>query len=452
MRFLGNIYKVSLIPHTMKGYPVLKEDIFFAKILNSSEATVIVRNTTTEKDFAVTRDTVTLLDMCTGTQTVEEICDILSELSGEPADALVAQVIAVLKILKEKNIITLNAEPLSHSVQPAKMIKTKNAFYTAQIEITNTCNLACLHCFNNSGTPCPDELTTEEILCLIDILSSMGVYEITLTGGEPMVHPDIFVIVEHARKTPMTVTIFTNGTLIEQEHIKKFSKGVKFVVSVDSCYETTHDTFRGKKGALKKTLDSIHLLKDGEFPVRVSISLNNLNKNEIVDTIAYLREHEIDDYQVAEVSISGRGIDEVILTPDKYYTALVEQLLYEKKFKKMAFRTPKEEGGCGIARNLIYITADGTILPCHACCKDMGVGNVREVDLPEFWDENETLEMLRQIRAEQDKICKDCKYVSFCDGCIGNAFIFEGTFRTYDPYSCARFKAYEKVGLLKLEE
>ncbi|MGD2248092.1 MAG: radical SAM protein [Candidatus Methanofastidiosia archaeon] len=436
----------------MKEYPVLKEDIFFAKILNGSQTTVIVRNTITEKDFSVTKDTVTLLELCTGTHTIKDICVILSELSSEPADVLVNQVSTALKILKEKNIIVLNAHPLSHSMQPAKIIKTTYVPHTAQIEITNKCNLSCLHCFNNSGDPCPDELTTEEILCLIDTLSTMGVYEITLTGGEPMVHPDIFTIVEHARKTPMKVTIFTNGTLIKQEHIKKFGKGVKFVVSVDSCYETIHDTFRGKKGALKKTLDSICLLKDGGYPVRVSISLNNMNKNEIVDTIAYLREHEIDDYQVAEVSISGRGIDEVALTPDKYYDALVEQLLYEKKVKKMAFHAPKEEGGCGIARNLIYITADGTILPCHACCKDMGVGNVRDVDLPAFWDKNETLEMLRQIRAEQDEMCKDCEYVSFCDGCIGNAFIFEGEFRTYDPYACARFKAYESVELLKFGE
>ena len=447
---MRNVYKRVEPPDVMKGYPVLREDIFFAKICTDSGETVKIRNTTTEKDFNPTPDTVSLLELCTGTNTIEEIIGKLSEQSGESVEELTEGVNTILKILQQKGVIVLSNTPLGQGISPAKEVRQKYLTETAQIEITNKCNLSCLHCFNNSGEPLSDELTTEEICSLIDVLSSMGVHRLTLTGGEPLVHPDLFEIVEHARKAPMTVTIFTNGTLITEEHVEKFKKvGVKVAVSVDSCNEQTHDTFRGKKGALKRTLQGITLLRAAGLSVTVSVSLSQLNKNELVDTLKYFREHNLTDYQVAEVSTSGRGLDEVVITPEEYYQVLVEQLTYEKGVKKVKGLAPKREDGCGIAQSLIYVKADGTILPCHTCCKDMGVGNVRDVDLAEFWDTNETLEMLRRIRAEDDSNCRGCQYLHFCDGCIGNAFIFEKKICTYDLYACARQKAYETVGLLK---
>jgi radical SAM protein with 4Fe4S-binding SPASM domain len=433
----------------MKGYPVLKEDIFFAKIYDDSGMQVRIRNTTTEKDFNPTPDTVSLLELCTGTSTVEEIITALSEKSGEPAEELTEGVSTIIEVLQQKGIISVCDTPLSQGISPVKEVHRKYPTENAQIEITNKCNLSCLHCFNNSGELCPGELTTEEILSVIDTLSGMGVHKLTITGGEPLTHPDLFDIVNHARNAPMTVTVFTNGTLLTEDHVKQFKKlNVKFAVSVDSCNPETHDTFRGKKGALQKTLHGLTLIKKAGLPVTVSVSLSRLNKDEIIDTIKFLKNNGLGDYQMAEVSTSGRGIDEVIVTPEEYYQVLVKKLTYEKKDSNPKTLAPKSEGGCGIAQTLVYIKADGTILPCHACCEDMGVGNIRNVDLPAFWDTNETLETLRDIRAGNDSTCKDCQYLPFCDGCIGNAFIFERTFRTYDPYACARQRAYEAVGLL----
>lgn len=129
-------------------------------------------------------------------------------------------------------------------------------------------------------------------------------------------HPDLFEIVEHARKAPMTVTILTNGTLITEEHVKKCKElTVKFAVSVDSWNASTHDRFRGKKGALKRTLHSIKLLMKAGLSVRISVSLSQLNKDELIDTLAYFEKHNVTDYQIAEVSISGRGC-EVTITPE----------------------------------------------------------------------------------------------------------------------------------------
>lgn len=433
----------------MEPYPVLNEDIFFATVKTIAHSTVRVHNTTTGKDYKLNPAAITLLQLCTGTHTLAEIAHILAEQEGEPVKDVADSVDKASAVLQEKGIITLRPAPLKKGRPTAKEITVSYAPHTAHLEITNKCNLSCIHCANNSGNPYPDELTTKEILSLIDTLSSMGVTRIVLTGGEALLHPDLYTIIEHARKAPMRVDIFTNCTLITKEHIKKFNHlGVnRIATSIDSINESVHDTFRGQKGALKRALRGIALLQKAGFFVRVSISVAQATKDHIIEVIKYLGEQDLTDYQIAPVKFSGRGIHHVVISPEEFYQILVDEFTYLKRERPDDVPDPpqKIKGGCGIAKDSIYIKADGTILPCHGCHKDMNVGNIRDGDLIDVWDNNETLTMFRSMEPEDDNTCAECQYVSFCGGCIAGAFIYEGKIRCYDPYTCANLRAYNDV-------
>ncbi|MBU7028525.1 MAG: radical SAM protein [Theionarchaea archaeon] len=431
----------------MAQYPALKEDMYFATIQLPHTTVVKLRNTTTQKDFKSTSGAVALLELCTGTKSVTEIVNSLSELSGEPVETVAQDVEKILKILQEKGIIAMSTTP--HKGATAKKIKMKYPLERAQIEITNLCNLSCLHCFNDSGKPHPNELTTQEILSVIDTLSSMGVDNITLTGGEPLMHPDLFTIIEHARKAPMSVTIFTNGTMITEEHVEQFKqlKVRGFDISIDSVDEKIHDRFRRQRGALKKTMHAVQLLKEAGFHIKISVSLSQLNKNDIADMLEYFKEQDLKTFGFSPVTYSGRGIDGLAVSPEECYPIWVEQLTYLKNEFPEALSEIHErtEGICGIAWNLIGIKSDGTILPCPGSNKVLGVGNVRDVNLKEFWDTNETLETLRRMNVKNDSICNSCKYVKFCVGCIASAYFMEGELRCYYPYLCASRRAYDEV-------
>ena len=428
---------------------MLKEDIYFGKIKPSSGRRAKIRNTTTEKDYLLNPASVALLELCTGTHNIDEIVAQLSTQFGEPLEKVAESVSRGLQLLQEKDLITVRAAPLRRAASTGRNVTVDYPIESAEIEITNRCNLTCLHCVNNSGNPYSNELTTEEILSFIDMLSSMGATRITISGGEPLLHPDLFTIIEHARKAPMTVDVFTNGTLLTKNHIEDFKElGVKRVAtSIDSCNERIHDTFRGQRGAFRKTFNAIHMLKEAGIPVRVSVSLVQMNKDHFLDILAFLENETLTDYQIAPVKFSGRGVSGITVSPEEFYDVLVAHYQHSKDrnpevIPQVELRT---EGGCGIAEDDIYIKADGTVLPCHGCYRVMGWDNIRAIDLEKWWNEDETLNMLRKLRPEEDEICTTCQFLPFCYGCIANAFLLKGKFRCYDPYTCAHHKAYEKV-------
>ena len=433
-------------------YPLVKEDIALEKVRASTGFKLKIYNTTTKEGIKAMPIMFVLLDLCTGTHTITEIIDQVSGRPGNPPAELVQAVEDTLTELEKKGVISMSKNPRKGN--KIREIAVQYPLEAAQIEITNSCNLRCLHCFNNSGIPHPNELSTEEILSLLDTLGGMGVFHVTFTGGEPLLHPDVFTIIECARKVPMSVDIFTNGTLINEDMVRKFKKiGIRrFNISVDSVDEVVHDTFRGKKGALKQTLHTINLLKEEGFAVKISISLNQLNKNKIIDILKYFKENNLTDFDVMPVRYSGRGVNGLAVSLDEYYHSLIEQFTYLKReFPEgiTKIREKKQEG-CSIGRDSIGIKSDGTVMPCPGCDRGPFLGNVRDIDLEKVWEDNKTLEIIRNTTTQTDKTCKNCKYLCFCLGCIANAVSVEGIIKCYTPYSCVLNRAYDEIiGLVK---
>jgi sulfatase maturation enzyme AslB (radical SAM superfamily) len=88
-------------------------------------------------------------------------------------------------------------------------------------EITKKCNLRCKHCLSDSGQRCPDELTTREAKKVIDALEANKVFNVSLSGGEPLIRPDIFELLEYSSEKKIGVELLTNGTLITKETVDR---------------------------------------------------------------------------------------------------------------------------------------------------------------------------------------------------------------------------------------
>ena len=150
-------------------------------------------------------------------------------------------------------------------------------------QITNECNLACLHCIEESGPgkAFPDELGREEVLAVIDQLMDNQVPYLSFSGGEPMLHPHFFEMVERVTARGSQLKIETNGHYLSTESCERLKDlGVKAVqVSLDGATSATFGRMR-VRGEFDRTIAGIRNLAAAGVPIEVNFSPASFNIHE----------------------------------------------------------------------------------------------------------------------------------------------------------------------------
>jgi MoaA/NifB/PqqE/SkfB family radical SAM enzyme len=156
-----------------------------------------------------------------------------------------------------------------------------------QWEITCRCNLRCRMCYTDCFNH-PDlvrrELTTSEIIHIMDEMAEVGLLELCLTGGEPMARTDFFELYEHAILCGFLVTVFTNGTLISESDADRFAALRPHQIEI-SLHGTTQETFEQitqGRGSHERCLQAVRLLLDRDIPLVLKTTAMTLNRHEIL--------------------------------------------------------------------------------------------------------------------------------------------------------------------------
>ena len=151
-------------------------------------------------------------------------------------------------------------------------------------QITNECNLACLHCIEESGPgkAFADELEPAQVFAVLDQLLEHEVPYLSFSGGEPMLHPQFFKMVEHACAGGAQLKIETNGHYLSAENCARLKElGVKAVqVSLDGASATTFQRMR-VRGNFDRTLEGLRNLCAAGVPVEINFSPAPFNVHEI---------------------------------------------------------------------------------------------------------------------------------------------------------------------------
>ena len=150
---------------------------------------------------------------------------------------------------------------------------------------TRTCNLLCRHCYSNSdGERYDGELTTTEALGFIDQLAGFNVPVLLLSGGEPLMRPDLEQLIGAAVDRGIRVTLSSNGTLLTPEKaVKLRSLGIGYIgVSLDGIGEN-NDSFRGRQGAYDAALTGIRNCLAAGQRVGLRFTINKHNYQELND-------------------------------------------------------------------------------------------------------------------------------------------------------------------------
>ena len=171
------------------------------------------------------------------------------------------------------------------------------------------CNLTCKHCHSISADKdFPGELSTADVYAVMDDLKRFRVPVLILSGGEPLLRPDIFEIAQRAKEMGFYVGLSSNGTLIDEGNIDRIAAvGFDYVgVSLDGIGET-HDHFRRMAGAFEKSMHGIRLCKARGIKVGIRFTLTQDNAHDLPGLLRLMEEEDLDKFYLSHLNYAGRG-------------------------------------------------------------------------------------------------------------------------------------------------
>ncbi|MEZ5540837.1 MAG: heme d1 biosynthesis radical SAM protein NirJ [Pseudomonadota bacterium] len=199
----------------------------------------------------------------------------------------------------------LLAQPAQDPLPPARRPSGPVVIWN----LIRRCNLTCKHCYSISADiDFPGELSTAEIYAVMDDLRRFGVPVLILSGGEPLLRPDIFEISTRAREMGFYVGLSTNGTLIDRDNIARIAAvGYDYVgISIDGM-RATHDRFRQKAGAFDASLAALRLCRAAGIKVGMRFTPTRDSARELPAILHLMETEDVDKLYVSHLNYGGRG-------------------------------------------------------------------------------------------------------------------------------------------------
>jgi radical SAM protein with 4Fe4S-binding SPASM domain len=303
-----------------------------------------------------------------------------------------------------------------------------------------------------SGEKGENELQYEEIINIIDQSKSLGVSVVSLSGGDPSVHSDLFDIIRNIREREMDILLYTSGIEDVSSKAKTnfcehdmnilsdlLGKDSAIIFSIEGN-KKNHDYITGIDGSFNATIRAITLAKDYGMNVELHFTPMKHNINDIDDFFHIAELFEINKVSFLRFVPQGRAlINDCAITP--YQFMELQQKLYEYKGNvKFRIGCPlssfhllgyeEYRPFCHAGSDLLLIRPDGEVHFCAACknTKDMALGNVRKQSLEDIWINSPILKMVRDYNSDPLNargFCTDCPQKQFCGGfCIAQRVLF----------------------------
>ena len=317
----------------------------------------------------------------------------------------------------------------------------KRAPMQVSIEVTRRCPLECQHCYNNLPMGDQDarsrEMTTEEHFRMLDELVEMGCIWLLYTGGEIFARKDFLEIYTYAKKNGFLITLFTNGTLINEKIADYLVEWPPFAIEI-TLYGRTRETYEALTqipGSYDRCLRGIKLLRERGLPLKLKTVATSINKHEIT-AMRQFAEEELG----AEFKMDGQinpRIDcsqsplAVRLTPEEVVTLDMSAPKGVSEYRRLAKHDmenpPSLSQGntvyfCGGGMNSFAINAYGEMGICVISQQD--TFRVQESGLTRVWEES--LLNLRNRKRTRVTKCIECRIQSLCGMCPANGELENG--------------------------
>ena len=333
--------------------------------------------------------------------------------------------------------------------------------YIAIWEVTQACDLACLHC-RACAQPQrhPLELSTDEGKRLIDQIAAMKVPVFVLTGGDPIKRPDLFELIEYATGIRVRVSLTPSATPLLTRaivHRLKQSGLARLAISLDGPNRDVHDAFRGMSGSFDRTLEAIRWANEFGLPVQINTTFSRTNYRDFDAIASLLQQQPITVWSVFFLVPTGRGTLDQLLTEDEfedifaklyrlskrasfhiktteaqhYRRYFLQQHVLEKQTNsrevnpslKIADSIGRAPRGLNDGKGFVFISHIGEVYPSGFL--PISGGNIRQQGLAEIYRDSPIFKRLRRPDEFGGK-CGACEFRHVCGGSRARAFAVNG--------------------------
>lgn len=292
-------------------------------------------------------------------------------------------------------------------------------------ELCDTCNLRCRHCFENSGPENHFFADRDRLLHKILEITRRGPVPIRFGGGEPLLYPGLFELLEDCQRHHIPIDMTTNGTLLDSEAAKRLKQcGLRtLTVSIDGT-KPYHDGLRGGGNFARAYWGMENALQAGNH-VSVAFTATAYNYKNISDYTEFFHRKGIREFYIFRYIPDPSGVRTTELELDAQMlmetTAAIHTAMerypdskfsYEKKGHLDFLLTGRSSSAfCRFAKGILTVKSDGTVVVCAAISKSLG--NLYTDSLDEIFANVET--EIQAIGAVPEE-CITCPDVGVCGG------------------------------------
>lgn len=322
---------------------------------------------------------------------------------------------------------------------PSNISSTTQAFFekrfgdtpfpvSVHIEIVSKCNERCIHCY------IPHEYKNQvmDAAMFFDLLNqcyNLKIQHITISGGEPMLHPQFISFLRKCKECDMSVNVLSNLTLIDDDIVDEMKQNPLLGVqtSIYSMKPEIHDAITNSKDSLQKTKEGVIKLVENGIPVQISCPIMKANLDSYKDIKKWATQYNVSvgyDYTLIGQYDGGDTNLHCRLSEEEVERVIVDELIANVNYKNELISEASENRNktqddyiCSVCNSSICVAQNGNVFPC-AGWQGYILGNIADSSLRDIWYHSSKVAYLRSLKRKDFEECNGCQQRDFCTVCM----------------------------------
>ncbi|MDY0361386.1 MAG: radical SAM protein [Desulforegulaceae bacterium] len=346
--------------------------------------------------------------------------------------------------------------------------KSNNSLFSFTLELTARCNNNCRHCYINLPSNDKDamqkELGFDEIKKIADEAVELGALWCLITGGEPLLREDFEEIYIYLKRKGLFVSVFTNGVLINENHIKLFKKYPPrdLEITVYGITKNIYGKVTQKPQNFEPFMENIKLLIENNIKVSLKNVVIKSNLSEFDEISKFCRKYSVSPYrfdplihlrldrsekrndEIKKERLLPEEIAELEKSDYKRFSSMqrnCEILILNKELKENNYLF-----SCGAGLSEFVVSYNGYFRLCSSLCHpdciyDLKKGSIKDA-------RQNFVPKIRAIKSFNKEFlsnCSKCKIINLCLWCPAHAYLETGHLDSYVEYFCEVAKARENI-------